>query len=125
MNRRCDFELFKSNICHWLKEAGDLAFIVQVLQDDHISLYYKKKWYPEAFYLLAMLDYISRENEVPLCNKYDSIRPQKLEKPLYPKSIVLLASLTGDEKIKEDALNEAIPEFIKHNIIEADIRNVV
>ena len=23
MEKRCSFELFKSNVCHWLKEEGD------------------------------------------------------------------------------------------------------
>lgn len=31
----------------------------------------------------------------------------------------------NDEKIKKDARKNAIPEFMKFNIVEADIRNVV
>ena len=27
MEKRCSFELFKSNVCHWLKEEGDIDFI--------------------------------------------------------------------------------------------------
>lgn len=32
MEKRCSFELFKSNVCHWLKEEGDIDFLIQVLE---------------------------------------------------------------------------------------------
>lgn len=57
MTKRLDFELFKSNVCHRLKELGDKAFIVKLLQEDAIGTYAARKWFPEALYLLAMLDY--------------------------------------------------------------------
>lgn len=65
MEKRCSFELFKSNVCHWLKEEGDIDFLIQVLESDLIRKYYNRKWYLESFYLLGMLDYISRINDVP------------------------------------------------------------
>lgn len=58
MEKRCSFELFKSNVCHWLKEEGDIDFLIQVLESDLIRKYYNRKWYLESFYLLGMLDYI-------------------------------------------------------------------
>lgn len=33
----------------------------------------------EAFYLLAMLDYLSKRNGLPKCNEYEEIRRYKLE----------------------------------------------
>ena len=61
---RMDFEIFKSNVCHFVKDNDELDFIVTTLQEDEISRYWNKKWYPEAFYLLAMVDYLSRINVV-------------------------------------------------------------
>ena len=40
MEKRCSFELFKSNVCHWLKEDGDIDFLIQVLESDLIRKYY-------------------------------------------------------------------------------------
>lgn len=40
MEKRCSFELFKSNVCHWLKEEGDIDFLIQVLESDLILKYY-------------------------------------------------------------------------------------
>ena len=50
------------------------------LESDEIRRLYNKQWYPEALYLLAMVDYLSRENGVPLCTKYSDIRNCKLKR---------------------------------------------
>lgn len=125
MEKRCDFELFKSNVCHWLKEEGDIDFLIQVLESDLIRKYYNRKWYLESFYLLGMLDYISRINDVPICSEYDDLRQQRMQEIVYPVGVLLTARVLGDESIKEQALKEAIPEILKFNIVESDIRNVI
>jgi hypothetical protein len=125
MEKRCDFELFKSNVCHWLKEEGDIDFLIQVLESDLIRKYYNRKWYLESFYLLGMLDYISRINDVPMCSEYDDLRQQRMQEIVYPVGVLLTARVLRDESIKEQALKEAIPEILKFNIVESDIRNVI
>ena len=125
MEKRCSFELFKSNVCHRLKEQGDIDFLIETLKEDMIRQYYDKKWYPESFYLLAMVDYISRENNVPICNDYDDLRRQRMQEMIYPAGVLLTARVLGDESIKEQALKEAIPEILRFNIVESDIRNVI
>lgn len=40
MEKRCSFELFKSNVCHRLKEQGDIAFLIETLKEDMIREYY-------------------------------------------------------------------------------------
>lgn len=121
---RADFEIFKSNVCHLVKDNDELDFIVMTLQEDEISRYWNKKWYPEAFYLLAMVDYLSRVNEIPLCTKYDDIRSHSLKEPLYPRDVVMAAKLYNDHDFKDRFRREAIPEFLRFNIIESEIRNV-
>ena len=125
MEKRCSFELFKSNVCHWLKEEGDIDFLIQVLESDLIRKYYNRKWYLESFYLLGMLDYISRINDVPMCSEYDDLRQQRMQEIVYPVGVLLTARVLGDESIKEQALKEAIPEILRVNIVESDIRNVI
>ena len=125
MEKRCSFELFKSNVCHWLKEEGDIDFLIQVLESDLIRKYYNRKWYLESFYLLGMLDYISRINDVPMCSEYDDLRQQRMQEIVYPVGVLLTARVLGDESIKEQALKGAIPEILRFNIVESDIRNVI
>ena len=119
------FELFKSNICHRIKDSGDIAFIIETLKSNKIRQYYDKKQYPQAFYLLAMVDYLSREHRLPLYNAYNDMRKQKLADPIYPQSILALAKVMEDDSILSDSLEKAIPEFRRFNIAENEVRYVV
>ena len=103
---------------------GDIDFIIETLEADEIRKLYERSCYREALYLLAMIDYLSRINGLPLCTNYNDIRSQKLEKPYFPASVVVSYVATGDESIKEKALANAIPEFIRFNIVESEVRNV-
>ena len=121
---RTSFELYKSTVCHRLKESGDINFIIETLENDSISKYYKKRWYPECFYLLAMLDYVCHENDVPTASEYNHIRQKKLSKPLFSSSILAACIVSKSEQPKEDAMQNAIPEFKQFNIIENEVRNI-
>ena len=123
--KRSSFENFKSTICHRVKELGDIDFIIDTLDRQEIRTYYDRKWYPESLYLLAMLDYISRENNVPLCDEYDDLRRCRLEKTVYPSSLLALSAATLTEDALKRAVKSAIPEFKRFNIIESEVRNVI
>lgn len=123
--RRPSFDLFKSNICHRVKDMGDIPFIIELLENDQIRKLYEKNWHLEAFYLLAMLDYLSRINNIPLCEEYDDLRCQRLRDPLYPSSILALDAVSPNARAKETYAEKAIPEFLRFNIIESEIRDVI
>ena len=122
--RRPSFELFKSNTCHMVKDMGDIPFIIQLLETNQIRKLYEKKWYPEELYFLAMLDYLSRENNVPICKNYNDIRTAKLQRPVYPSSVVILCKTLKSDAPKEECYRLAIPEFLRFNIVESEVRNV-
>jgi hypothetical protein len=124
MEKRITFELYKSAICHEVKNKGDLQFIEDILLSDQIINLFNKKWYRECLYLLAMVDYLSKENGIPLYNRYNFIRNTKLKEIIYPVGIILLSFIYNNNEPKERSLKEAIPEFLKYNIVEAEIRNV-
>jgi len=125
MEERQTFEIFKSNICHRVKEMGDFDFIEHILTSDVIRRYYNKKWYAECLYLLAMLDYLCRENELPICSDYDDIRMIRLTEPLYPISVSGVCAVIKDDSYKQKAWDDAIPEFTRFNIVEGEVRNVI
>ena len=122
---RPDFELFKSSICHKLKELGDTEFLIDILESKVIVEYIDRKLYPEALYTLAMLDYISRENNVPICSEFDEIRKNRLSQPVYPASVISRCAASGTDDAKEEAIKDAIPEFLRFNIVESEVRNVI
>lgn len=125
LERHIPFELYKSNVCHQVREQGDINFIIQTLEKDSIRKYYQRGWYPESLYLLAMLDYLSRQNNVPLCTQYDDLRQSKLSGKIFPGSVLAAFAATQDAHIKGQAIQGAIPEFMRFNIVENEVRNVV
>ena len=71
-----------------------------------------------------MLDYLSRENGVPLCDEYDDLRRCKLNKPIYPASIRAMCAVEESDAAMKRAAEAAIPEFMHFNIVESEIKNV-
>ncbi len=122
--KRVVFDVFKSNVCHFVKDKGDIDFIIDTLSSDEIRSLYNRKWYAEAFYLLAMVDYLSRENDVPICTNYNDIRTQRLQSTLYPASVVLSDAVLKTDRHRKECMKNAIPEFLRFNIIESEVRNV-
>ena len=125
VEEREDFEIYKSNVCHRVKGMGDLEFVVEILESDIIRKYERRKWYRECFYLLAMVDYLSRVNNVPICSEYNDLRQCKLNEPIYPASILVADAVSKNRNIKKEAYEAAIPEFKRFNIIENEVRKVV
>ena len=122
--KRISFEVYKSNVCHFVKDKGDIDFILEVLSTDEIRALYDRRWYAESFYLLAMVDYLSKENNVPICTNYNDIRSQRLPEPLYPAGAVLSDAAMKTHKYREECMKNAIPEFLNFNIVESEVRNV-
>lgn len=121
---RPSFEVFKSNTCHRVKDMGDIPFVIELLQTNQIRELYDKKWYPEALYLLAMLDFLSRENHIPICKNYNDIRSTKLKRRVYPSSVIILCKALNSNTPREECIRSAIPEFLRFNIVESEVRNV-
>jgi hypothetical protein len=124
METRSSFETFKSNTCHQVKDLGDIEFIIRLLESNEIRELFERKWYPESLYLLAMLDYLSRENGLPICTNYDDIRACRLQKTVYPSSVLAMTVVMQSDKYKIESFDEAIPEFKRFNIVECGVRQV-
>lgn len=119
-----DFDNFRSNLCHYLKNIGDLDFIYSIIKSDVISLFCEKQMYEEAIYTLAALDYISKENKIPICTRYEQLRHLKFEKTIFPRQAEIVCRLMNNNSFKENLLKKANPEFLKYNIVEGDMRDV-
>ncbi len=122
---RTDLETFKSNMKHRIHETDDLTFIENTLKSDLISTYMERKWYPEALYTLAMVDYLSRLNDIPLYSKYENLRKSKLNRIIYPASLIVAKEFKQNKQLVADYYQASIPEFKRFNIVENEIRNVI
>ena len=123
LSDRTDFETFKSNVKHLVKE-NPTHFINYVHDNHFIIQYINKKYYPEALYLLAMIDYLSRINSIPLIDEYNDIRKFKLQDRLYPASVVIMANVDTNSDILEISYRNSIKEFKQFNIVESEIDNI-
>lgn len=124
LHHRTSFEVFKSNICHLVKDMGDVDFLIDILEKNEVRKLYNRKWYPESLYLLAMIDYLSRENGIPVCTNYDDIRCQRLQETIYPTDILLCDEIMHTSRNKTESQEKAIPEFMRFNIVECNVRDV-
>lgn len=114
------FELFRGEQCHLVRRMGEIAYVIDLLENKRIDYYWKLDMKTEALYLLAMLDYLSRRNDLPICEEYNEIRKYKLERPVYPADTELSEKLLGKNTYKT-ALKNAIPEFMEFNIVECEV----
>lgn len=117
-----EFEVFKGNVYIRIQEHGQIGFIRKMLVSNVIEDYWNEENTLCAIYLLAMVDYLSKLNDIPLYSKYDYMRKYKLKDRIYPLSIIVSAKL--DNRKEEEYIDDAIPEFLKYNIVEGDIFNV-
>lgn len=118
-----DFDLYKSEICHDYRRLKDAEFLKKYLINKEIEKLVIDKEYIKAFYLLSFVDYICLKNDLPLANKYGKLRKQKLDKIYVSESILLL--LLNKKITVSQIFNECNKEFLKHNIIESEVENVI
>jgi lambda repressor-like predicted transcriptional regulator len=109
-----DFQTFRNNLHHRINR-GELPFLLETIEGDDVSYYVRHEDYLKALYLVAAVDYLSKKNQVPLCNKYDDIRHMRLSQPYY----------VGDSAFMPNSRETCIPEFVNYNIYEGDLYDAV
>ena len=62
---------------------------------------------------------------MPLCEEYSDLRCQKLSERIYPSSVIALSLASDSNEAKTEAERKSIPEFLKFNIVESEVRNVI
>ncbi len=64
-----NFNSLRLDINSVYRLSRSLNVSIDTLERQEIRDYYNRKWYPESLYLLAMLDYLSRVNDIPICDE--------------------------------------------------------
>ena len=117
-----DFDLFKSNLCHQAKRLTYEKFIEMYSENDEIRKLFEEQKYLESMYLLSMLDYLSLLSGKNKRSDLEDIRNYRFDSLVVSESIYYLLK---NKSIKlEDIYKDALPEFLKHNIVESDIEKV-
>lgn len=118
-----EFELFKGNVCHMVKEYGQLQFLENMLVSNQVEKLWDEGQQLYSLYLLAMVDYLSGLNNIPLYARYNYLRNHKIQKKVYPLSLILAAKM--DDADIDELAKDAIPEFLRFNIVEGNVFDVV
>ncbi len=121
-DKNYSFNIFRSEQCHLVNRMGEIDYVIDLLEKKKIDHFWRLDMKAEAFYLLAMLDYLSRLNDIPICTEYEELRKYKLEKTVYPADTDLSERLLGKD-MRTEAMMHAIPEFLAFNIVECEIIN--
>lgn len=109
-----DFQTFRNKVHHKLKCNDEIDIMLEILEKHRIDYYLLHQDMLKAMYLLSLLDYLSKKNQVPLCQEYSELRSQSLSDPYY----------VGD-RIETHRYENCIQEFAKHNIYEGDLYDAV
>ena len=109
-----NFQTFRNNLHHRIRR-DELECILEIIESDEVFTYLRHEDYLKALYLVATVDYISRKNDIPLCDKYNSVRNIRLEQPYY----------VGDSSLFSPDKRECIDEFLRFNIFEGDLYDAV
>lgn len=125
VEHRLSFQEFRNEMCHMLKEKGDLEFIEYIYNSSLVENYYNKHYYEEMLYTLAMLDFVSKENNIPIAREYNKYRVKKLNKKIYPRDYCIIKKLNENDDLTKKVEKNWIKEFKKYNIMECNIRDAV
>ena len=105
-----------------LKHMTDIEFMEHIIDKEFVETYLEKRWWYELAYTVAMMDYLCRENDIEPFEEYELLRTIKLPIKIYPRDVLLSDLITGTDNMKKQAEREAIPEFMRHNIVEPSVR---
>lgn len=109
-----EFQTFRNKLHHRIARTDELELLVEVIEQQEIDYYYRHNDVVKALYMLSLIDYISKKNELPLCVEYSTLRKKKLAEPYY----------VGDATGWRDN-SVCIDEFVAHNIYEGDLYDAV
>ena len=118
-----DYDIFRLHIFQAIGRNGMIDFLTDALERDLVPCLWQHGWRMESLYMLAVIDFYSRLLGVSICNEYDNLRELRLPHPIYAGSI-LESALTIDHNLDPRnptltcARHEAIPEFMRHGMVE-------
>ena len=74
--------------------------------------------------LFQLLTRNLKPDQGEICLYGENLRNMKLKKIIYPSSVLVASRIARNDNLKRKAMEESIPEFIKFNIVESEVRNV-
>lgn len=119
-----DYTNYTSELCHMLKRMGDLDFARNILNYVDIDKLLASGRKKHALYTVAIIDYISKENNLPMKEELSKYRGMKMETLSFSSGVETYTRIVKNDSMKKKILDSAIREFLIYNIVESSVRNV-
>lgn len=118
------FEIFRCNTLHLLKSNDEKEFLYRLLSERTIDYYFRIHCHAKCLYLLALVDFLCDKYDIDKITNYEFLRTLKLPEPLVSDDLLILKRTLTKENYNK-MIEAAMPEFLKYNIVEDDLYNVV
>lgn len=112
------YAYFTNDVGHMLLREGDLPFVRKLPSLIHLSSLLPCMY----MYLVGLVEHICVSHNEPLPEYFADDYDSKLPTLLYPDSISAEAKVMGNVSYTR-ALEKAMPEFLKHNIVVLSVRS--
>ena len=81
--RELPFPQFRDSLHNSLRQNGDIPWLIMTLKENRAIALYRNNEILHAIYLVDMIDYICRKNNLPCPKEYQHIRELKLKEPFF------------------------------------------
>ena len=106
------FIFFRNSMLYFLDRLGEKGFIKFVMEKKVIEDAYSRDYYPEALYMIGLIDYLCDKNEMPRMTRYDIYRGETMNETIFAQSARI------NPMVDYSCSHEVIPQIMKFNFIE-------
>ncbi len=107
------FAAFRKKMVSEIAHKGEEEFVLDTLRCEKVEDLYCKTQYPEALYLIGLLDYLAAKNDILRITRYDRYRAETMKGTIFAPMAKCMPPC-ADSVIMPDA----IPQLLKFNFIE-------
>ena len=109
------FYMLMETFLEQLHAMGERAFVQGVYSSDWIRRFFNGRQYRCALFLLGLVDFLCRKNQIRKDVRYEEYRKVRLDKPVYALHTLEKTECSG-LNVLDDAQNQAIPELAHFGI---------
>ena len=106
------FVFFRNSMLYYLDRLGEEGFIRFIMEKKLIDYMYSQDSYPEALYLIGLIDYLCDKNELPRITCYNLYRGETMEEPVFAQNGRV------NPIVDYACFKDVIPQILKFNFIE-------
>lgn len=117
---------YVSELEHRLKESADNdSFIRYLIQEISLDQLYEQKQYEKLYYTIALVKYLKCMDEEKKNQYIKKYSEGKLKNITYSNGVEIYCNIMQSDDLKKEQLKNAIPEFLKYNLVVTSVGDVV